>query len=102
MYGDIDCKDKIQDNWEIVLNEITKIESKGELCVIIGDLNRHVGGLIEGNEKDKISFGGQFIVDLDTGRYVLVNASDKCTGGPFTRVDSADPYNDDKKSHIVI
>ena len=106
IYGEVESrstKDKIQDNWSIVLNEVTKIEAKGEYLAIIGDLNKHVGGIINGNENDKISFGGQLVKDmLDTGRYVLVNATEKCKGGPYTRVDPSDPFNDDKKSVLEL
>ena len=96
-------KDKIQDKWSKILNEVTKIEAKGEHLVVIGDLNRHIGDMVEGNEKDKISFGGNLIKDwLETGSYVLVNASNKCVGGPFTRYDPADPNNDEKKSLLSL
>ena len=44
--------------------ELAKIEARGEFAIIIGDLNKHVGDLIEGNEDDKVSFGGQFVRDL--------------------------------------
>ena len=39
---------------------------------------------------------------LDTGRYLLVNATEKCIGGPYTRVDPSDPSNDDKKSVLEL
>ena len=106
MYGSQECRtsrDKIQEQWGNLLQEIAKIEAKEELFCIIGDLNRHVGDLIVGNEKDKVSFGGQLIRELlDTGKYCLVNASDKVVGGPFTRYDPSDPSNDDKKSVLEL
>ena len=106
IYGSQECRtgrDRVQENWGNVLQEVSKIESKGELIVLIGDLNRHVGDIIEGNENDKVSFGGQQIKDLiDTGKYTLVNASKKVIGGPFTRYDPSDPDNDDKKSVLSL
>ena len=96
-------KEIIQDKWSKVLNEVSKVEAKEELLVIFGDMNKHIGNLVEGNERDKISFGGQLIKDLiDTGKYILVNATKKAIGGPFTRVDPSDPLNDEKKSVLVL
>ena len=39
---------KIQDKWRALLEELHKIESKGEFLVVIGDLNKHVGDMIKG------------------------------------------------------
>ena len=106
MYGEQECRSKneeIKEKWYKVLTEISKIEAKGELFILIGDLNRHVGGAIPGNERDTVSFGGKLITDmLKSGRYILVNASDKATGGPYTRYDPADPDNEDKKSALSL
>ena len=75
--------------------ELAKIELKCESVILQGDLNKHVGDIIKGN-KEKISFGGTLIRELlDTEKYLLVNASSKVVGGPFTRFDPANP---DKKS----
>ena len=53
--------------------------------MILGDLNRHMGDMIEGNDNDKISFGGQMIRDFsESDKYILVNATKKVIGGPFT------------------
>ena len=102
IYGSQECRsgrEKIQDNWGIILQEVSKIEAKGELILLIGDFNKHVGDVIKGNESDKVSFGGQLVRDfLENGKYVLVNATKKVIGGPFTRFDPADPNNVDKKS----
>ena len=71
------------------------------ICII--KVGHTFGGITKGNENDKVSFGGQLVKDfIDTGRYVLVNATDKCKGGPYTRVDPSDPYNDDKKSVLEL
>ena len=41
--------------------------------------------MVEGNH-EKVSPGGKLIKELiETGKYVLANASDKTVGGPFTR-----------------
>ena len=67
--------------------------------MILGDLNRHMGDMIEGNDNDKISFGGQMIRDFtESDKYILVNATKKVIGGPFTRYEPSDPENDAKKS----
>ena len=55
--------DKILDSWTEILREIKKIEARGELFCLIGDLNRHVGDAILGN-KNKVSYGGKLIRDL--------------------------------------
>ena len=74
----------------------TKLEMKCEI-VVIGDLNKQVGDIIKGNTI-KESFGGKLIKDLiDTKKYILVNATSKVVGGPFTRFDPANP---DRKSCI--
>ena len=106
IYGSQECrtsKDKILENWGIVLQEISKIESKDELVCMIGDFNRHIGGIIEGNDNDKVTFGGQLVLDLvNTGKYCLVNTTKYVVGGPFTRYDPSDPHNNDKKSVLEL
>ena len=93
----------MQEQWGNILEEVAKIEAKDELICIIGDLNRHVGDIIPGNEKDKVTFGGQLVREfIDTGNYCLVNASDKVIGGPYTRYDPSDPDNDEKKSALEL
>ena len=57
IYGAIEsrsCKEEIKKRWELILEQINLIEAKGELLVIIGDLNTHIGNIVEGNH-DKIS-----------------------------------------------
>ena len=103
VYGSQECravKDKISENWDTVVNEIMKIEAKGEHICLIGDLNRHVGRIIPGN-RDKVTFGGKKIIEfIESGKYKLINASDIAIGGPFTRYDPIDPFNDNKKSAL--
>ena len=81
------------------MEEIIKIETKGEYAIVLGDFNKHVGDIIEGNS-DKVTEGGKLIKDfLKNGEYVLLNSlTDKVIGGPFTRVEPSDPENNEKKS----
>jgi len=65
-------------------------------------MNRHLGPFIEGNEKDKLSYGGKQIIELVETNHTLVNASSKVIGGPFTRYDPSDPKNDFKKSVLSL
>ena len=91
-------KENILDKWNRVLAEVTKIEAKGEFLIIIGDVNKHIGDIVEGNN-DKVTFGGTLVrAFVATGDYELVNASKKASGGPFTRYDPSDPHREDKKS----
>ena len=98
VYGVVESRntnDKLNDCWEEVFNQIKKVEAKGELLVIIGDFNVHVGDIIYGNNV-KRSHGGKLIKEfIDNSNYILLNSSDKAVNGPFTRVD---PGNDNKKS----
>ena len=88
----------IKEHWGEVVEEIVKIESRGEFFILLGNTNKHVGDLIDGNH-DKVTKGGELIREfLSSGDYVLVNGTSKVIGGPFTRVDPADPDNDLKKS----
>ena len=92
--------ENIKENWEAILKEMIDIKAREENCVLIGDVNRHVGDIIPGNH-DKTSPGGKLLLDLiHTGEYALVNALGVAAGGPFTRYDINDPDNDDKKSAI--
>ena len=55
IYGEQESRtpnEKIQEKWTNILHKIYKIEAKSEHVLIIGDLNKHVGSLVEGNEKD--------------------------------------------------
>ena len=97
IYGESECRttnQEVEDRWFRVVSELKMIESKGEFALIIGDLNKHVGKIIKGNHQ-KISFGGKLVTDLVSScRYVLLNASNKVTGGPFTRFDPATPKDE--------
>ena len=70
--------------------------------ILFGDMNRHVGKLVEGNDNINISYGGCQIKDLVETNYTLVNATDKVIGGPYTRYEPSDPKNTDKKSVLSL
>ena len=90
------------------MNEIFKIEMRGEMLLLIGDLNKHVGndelGIV-GNHA-KISFGGELLRGfLSDGRYICLNNSVKASGGPFTRYDPSKPQSREHMScldYVVI
>ena len=95
-YGEIEsrsCKKEIEERWHRLLEKIIRIEAAKEALILIGDLNKLIGNGehgVKGNN-DKVSHGGKLIHNLlSGGKYMLVNNSEKCTGGPFTRVDPAD------------
>ena len=91
-------KEDIENRWNRIINEIVKIEAKGELVLIAGDLNKHVGDIIDGNN-DKVTFGGQLVRNmLKSEKYQLINGSKKVVGGPYTRYDPSDPSCDAKKA----
>ena len=73
--------------------DLELIRCRGEEVVLIGDFNKQIGSDylgIPGN-KPIISYGGQMVRDLlATENYLLVNNSDKVTGGPWTREDPSD------------
>ena len=104
VYGSQECrsgKERITENWDTIVDEIVKVEAKGEYFCLIGDLNRHIGKIIPGN-RDKVTFGGKKIVDLvESGMYKVINASEIVIGGPFTRYDPSDPFNDTKSQRWI-
>ena len=94
-------KAKILEKWGKILDEINSVLCKGESLIIMGDLNKHVGSDelgITGNH-NKVSYGGSLVRDLvQRGDLILVNNSEKTTGGPFTIYDPSKPSEDEKKS----
>ena len=84
----------IEDRWNVILENISNIERTGEEIIFIGDTNKLIGDGKNGvkNNNLKVSFGGKLIHTLlETGKFILLNNSEKCTGGPFTRVDPSNP-----------
>ena len=105
MYGEQESRTpsaQIKDHWDELVEEIIKIEAKDEMFILISDLNKQIGDLIEGNNK-KISQGGKLVREfLSSDKYILLNNSEKVDGGPFTREEPSDPTNDSKKSCLDI
>jgi len=60
IYGAVESRsNKILSRWTQVLTQVKKIEAKGELLVIIGDFNAHVGDVINENNLN-VSQGGKY------------------------------------------
>ena len=85
--------------------EIVKIENRNEACILIGDLNKHIGcdeTGVKGNHQ-KVSVGGEFIKTLlSSGQYICLNNHKDAIGGPFTRYDPAEPLNKERMSCLDI
>ena len=70
--------------------------------MLLGDLNRHISNSIVKDNHSKSSLGGKLLMELvSNGEYTLVNSLDCVKGGPFTRYDKSDPFNNEK-SHCWI
>ena len=105
IYGGIESrmsKQKVLENWVRVMKEINLVRERNEGLIIIGDLNRAVGSVIEGNSST-VSPGGQLVRDLleqeqegqeeeeeHKKEYFLLNSSNIAEGGPWTWVSRAD------------
>ena len=94
-YGEIEGKNskEVVARWSRLKKELETILSRGEHCLLVGDLNKHVGNDdlgVEGNH-DFISPGGRLVRDMvESGDWFLVNnLTGVVEGGPFTRVDPA-------------
>ena len=92
IYGRIETRagpEKVLEGWKQILNELDRIQSNHEAALLIGDLNRAVGGGSEGVEgnKSEVSYGGSLVRDLiGSGDYIMLNNLSLTTGGPWTRV----------------
>ena len=87
-------KEEVEKKWARLTKDMQGIRARGELCLLAGDLNKHVGvgdlG-VPGNNRE-VSLGGQLLRDLlDTRDWTLVNGMGELVvrGGPFTRQDPA-------------
>ena len=95
IYGEKESRVKdieIENRWKRIYDEIVKIESRKEACIILGDLNKHIGNDDLGvrNNHPKITFGGEFVrAMLEDGEYICLNNHPNAIGGPFTRLDPA-------------
>ena len=105
LYGEQESRvgnDEVESRWNRVVDELNVIERRGEEVLLLGDMNKHVGDIIPGNHP-KCSFGGKLVRKLlSTGKYILVNASSKVEGGPFTRYDPAKPDDEERKSCLEL
>ena len=92
VYGRLESRtgvEKVSEGWAEILKELKQIESREEAILIIGDLNRAIGGGAEGvdGNKPEVSYGGKLIRDLvSSGDFFLLNNLGITRGGPWTRV----------------
>ena len=106
IYGDVESRtplEIIEARWEEIMQEIVKIEARGECLLVIGDLNRHLHSELVISEKSnkRESHGGKLVREfLESEKYVLINGTDLEVNGPYTRYDPKDPNDDSKKSVI--
>ena len=85
---------EIEERWARICNHLKVIEDRNEESILMGDMNKLVGngplGVKDNNVK--VTFGGKLVHQLlQDGKYILLNNSDKCAGGPFTRIDPSNP-----------
>ena len=99
IYGEQESRVKeieIENRWIRIYNEIVKIDKRNEAVIIVGDLNKKIGNDDLGvkNNHPKISFGGELVRSLlAEGNFICLNNHSNATGGPFTRVDPANPQS---------
>ena len=91
VYGQQECrigKEGTERHWNEILDVINKVEARNELLLLIEDFNRHLPNVP--SENSRSSYGGELIDELlQSGKYVLINKTDKVIGGPWTRLDPA-------------
>ena len=89
IYGEQESRVKdidIENRWKRIYDEIVKIESRKEACIILGDLNKHIGNDNLGvrNNHPKITFGGEFVrAMLEDGEYICLNNHQQCNRRAF-------------------
>ena len=81
---------RIVESWLRLKHDLDEIKKKGEMILILGDMNRAIGTGewgVAGNKK-VVSPGGELIRKqlLKTGEFTLINNLELCKGGPFTWV----------------
>ena len=108
IYGEQECRNKtfeIEERWLRICSHLKSIEDRNEEVVMIGDMNKLIGNGpcgVKGNSA-KVTFGGKLVHRLlMDGKYLLVNNSSKCVGGPFTRVDPSDVNKKSCLSLVII
>ena len=78
-----ETKTSIENRWIRILEEIIKIEKRFEACILLGDLNKHIGN---DEYHAKISYGGELVrALLSGGNYICLNNQPGAVGGPYTR-----------------
>ena len=108
VYGEQESRNKnyeIEERWSRICDQLKIIEDRNEEVILIGDMNKLIGNGPFGvkNNNPKVTFGGKLVHQLlMDGKYLLVNNSDKCVGGPFTRVDPANGKSKSCLSLVII
>ena len=105
IYGEQESRSQnkdIEERWQRIQTELLKIEYKGENVILIGDQNKHVGDIVDGNN-EKVSFGGKLIREfLKNQKYALLNSLNKVRGGHFTRYNPAAPNEKESKACLEL
>ena len=87
-------KEVVEEKWGRLRKEMEEVRARGELCLLLGDMNKLVGNDewgVEGNHPE-VSPGGRLLREMFmTREWVLVNSlgEEVVIGGPFTRQDPA-------------
>ena len=108
IYGEQESRvtqNDIENRWIRIFNEIAKIENRSESCIIVGDLNKHIGcdELGVRNNHPKVTFGGELVrALLADGNYICLNNHPNAKGGAFTRVDPAFPHSKSCLDLVII
>ena len=108
VYGEQEGRNQnhaIEERWAKICNHLKVIEERNEEAILIGDMNKLVGHGPLGveNNTSKVTFGGKLVHRLlEDGKYLLLNNSKKCTGGPFTRIDPSDSKTKSCLSLVII
>ena len=86
--------EEVEARWRRLRKEMEEVRARGELCLLVGDLNKLVGcdeWGVEGNHPE-VSPGGRLLRELlASEEWILVNGmgEEVVVGGPWTRVDPA-------------
>ena len=85
--------EEVEARWRRLRKEMEEVRARGEMCVVLGDMNKLVGADewgVEGNHSE-VSPGGRLLRELLAQQeWSLVNSmGEVVVGGPWTRVDPA-------------
>ena len=92
IYGQIEAEagpEMVLEGWNLIQQELIKIEARQEAVLMVGDMNRAIGNDEHGvrGNKRKISPGGRLIRNLvSCGKFFLLNNMNSTKGGPWTRI----------------